>query len=111
MPLPSPRDIAGVNQKLASNNARVSAALNSLPDWLDRLVAAADRHDWQEVTRQSESLAELGRSLKCDSLVAPASQLAAAAEARTSEFEIKRHLLRVIGAAGKAKQLPFLAGR
>ena len=111
MSLPSPRDIAKVNQKLASNNARVSAALGSLPAWLDRLIAAADRRDWQEVTRQSESLADLGRSLKSDALANPAHQLAAAAEARSSEVEIKRHLLRVIGAAAKAQQMPFLMGR
>lgn len=109
--LPSPRDIAGVNQKLASNNSRVLAAMNSLPGWLNELIAAADRRDWQEVTRQSELLAEMGRTLKCDTLSKPASELAAVAEARSSEHEIKKHLLRVIGAAGIARKTSFLAGR
>lgn len=109
--LPSPRDIAGVNQKLANNNARVMSAMNSLPGWLNELIAAADRRDWQEVTRQSELLADMGRALKCDTLSKPASELAAVAEARSSEHEIKRHLLRVIGAAGIARKTSFLAGR
>jgi hypothetical protein len=109
--LPSPRDIAGVNQKLANNNARVMSAMNSLPSWLNELIAAADRRDWQEVTRQSELLADMGRALKCDALSRPASELAAVAEARSSEHEIKRHLLRVIGAAGMARKTSFLAGR
>jgi hypothetical protein len=109
--LPSPRDIAGVNQKLANNNARVMSAMNSLPGWLNELIAAADRRDWQEVTRQSELLADMGRALKCDTLSQPASELADVAEARSSEQEIKRHLLRVIGAAGMARKTSFLAGR
>lgn len=110
MTLPSPRDIGQVNQRLASNNARVAAAMNALPGLLDELIAAADRRDWIEVTRQSESLADLGRKLKCETLVVPASELAAVAEARSSEFEIKRQLLRVIGATGLARKTQFLAG-
>lgn len=109
--LPSPGDIGQVNQRLASNNARVAAVMGSLPGLLNELIAAADRRDWLEVTRQSESLAELGRQLKCDALSQPASDLAATAEARSSEFEIKRQLLRVIGATGLARKTPFLAGR
>ena len=105
----SPRDLAGVNQKLASNNARVMSALNSLPGWLEPLIAAADRRDWQEVTRQSQQLADLARSLKCDALANPANELAAIAEARSNEHEIKRGLLRVIGAASQARKLAFLA--
>lgn len=107
----SPRDLAGVNQKLASNNARVQKALNSLPGLLDPLIAAADRRDWQDVTRQSEQIADLARSLKCAALAQPASELAAMAEARSSEHEIKRGLLRVIGAAGQVRKTGFLAGR
>ena len=111
MTLPTPRDLAGINQKLASNNARVAAAMNSLPGWLDQLIAAADRRDWQEVTRQSQLLAEVGRGLKFDTLSIPAQELAAVAEARSSEFEIRRSLLRVIGAAGQARKTSFLVGR
>ncbi|WP_254506508.1 hypothetical protein [Anatilimnocola floriformis] len=107
----SPRDFGNVNQKLASNNARVLNALNSLPGWLEPLVAAADRRDWQEVTRQSQQLADLARSLHCDALANPANELAAVAEARNSEHEIKRSLLRVIGAAGQARKMTFLASK
>ncbi|WP_425617551.1 hypothetical protein NA78x_001231 [Anatilimnocola sp. NA78] len=109
--LPSPADLAKSSQRLASNNARVSAVLNSLPIMLDQLIAAADRRDWHEIVRQSESLAEMGRALKCDTLAIPAGELAAVAEARSSELEIKRHLLRVIGAAGRARKTSFLAGK
>ncbi|QDU25346.1 hypothetical protein ETAA8_04120 [Anatilimnocola aggregata] len=111
MNLPSPGDLAKTNQRLASNNARVTALLNSLPLLLDHLIAAADRRDWLEVVRQSESLAEMGRAMKCDTLAIPAGELAAVTEARSSELEIKRHLLRVIGAAGRARKTSFLAGR
>ncbi len=111
MTLPSPRDFARANQRLASNNARVATVLQSLPSLLGQLIAAADRRDWSEVVRQSESLAELGRTLKCDTLALPAEELAAVAEARSGEVEIKRHLLRVIGAAGRARKTSFLAGR
>lgn len=109
MNLPSPRDIGQVNQRLASNNSRVGAAMHLLPGLLTELIAAADRRDWMEVTRQSESLAELGRQLKCDALATPASELAATAEARGSEFAIKQQLLRVIGATGQARKTSFLA--
>ena len=111
MTLPSPRDIGKTNDRLASNNARVSALLNALPGMLDQLIAAADRRDWSEVVRQSETLAEIGTSLKCETLAIPARELAAVAEARTSELEIKRRLLRVIGAAGRARKTSFLASR
>lgn len=109
MTLPTPREIAQLNQKLASNNSRVVSALNSLPGLLDHLIAAADRRDWTEVTRQSDSLAEMGRSLQCELLTIPAAELAAVAEARKSELEIKRHLIRVIGAAGRVRRSSFLA--
>lgn len=111
MSLPSPSDIAKTSQRLASNNARVAAVLNSLPGLLDQLIAAADRRDWTELVRQSDSLAELGRTLKCETLAMPAAELAAVAEARRNEHEIKRHLLRVIGAAGRARKTSFLVGR
>jgi hypothetical protein len=111
MTLPSPRDIGKTNERLASNNARVAAVLNSLPGMLDRLIAAADRRDWSEVVRQSETLAEIGQSLKCESLALPARELATVAEARSSELEIKRHMLRLIGAAGRTRKTSFLAGR
>lgn len=111
MTLPSPRDLGKASERLASNNARVAAVLNSLPGMLDQLIAAADRRDWSEVVRQSETLAEIGISLKCETLAAPARELAAVAEARTSELEIKRRLLRVIGAAGRTRKTSFLAGR
>jgi len=107
----SPRDLAGINQKLASNNARVLNALHSLPVRLEPLIAAADRRDWQEVTRQSQQLADLGRALKCDQLAISANELAAVTEARSSEHQIKRCLLRVIGAAGQARKTPFLSAR
>lgn len=109
MNLPSPRDLAQTNQRLAANNARVATVLNSLPDLLDQLIAAAVRRDWSEVTRQSDWLAALGRSLKCEALSGPAAELAAVAETRASELEIKRHLIRVIGAAGRARRASFLA--
>ena len=109
MTLPSPRDIGQVNQRLASNNSRVAAVMNSLPGLLTELIAAADRRDWIEVTRQSESLAELGRQLKCETVSQPASEFAAISEARSSEFAIKRQLLRVIGATALARKISFLA--
>jgi hypothetical protein len=111
MTLPSPRDIGKTNERLASNNSRVASVLNSLPGMLDQLIAAADRRDWSEVVRQSETLAEIGNSLKYETLAVPSRELAAAAEARTSELEIKRHLLRVIGAAGRTRRTSFLAAR
>lgn len=83
--------------------------MNLLPGLIAELIAAADRRDWQEVTRQCESLADFGRELKYDALVAPARELAAVAEARSNEFEIKRQLLRVIGEAGQAPKRSFLA--
>jgi hypothetical protein len=110
MNLPSPGDLAKSNDRLARNNRRVANVLNSLPGLLDELIAAADRRDWIEVVRQSDSLAELGRTLKCETLAMPAAELAAVAEARSGEFEIKRHLLRVIGAAGRARKSSFLVG-
>lgn len=100
-------DLAGLNSQLAANTARVSQYVETLSTRVDRLVDATMAEDWQEVRRLSDHLARnsnnygyeaIGERARrvCDEMDNPG-------DAEANVLEIKRSVLRLIGACGRAK--------
>ncbi len=98
-PLPS---LSSLSRKLADANLRIDRVIENLPGALDHLIQAADRKQWNEVSRLSQVLAK-----SCQEQGVPLDGLAqevAGAAAEQSEPQIKRSLLRLIGASGRLRR-------
>jgi hypothetical protein len=95
-PLPNLRSLS---RKLADANLRIDRVIENLPGALDHLIQAADRKQWQEVSRLGQVLAKSCQEQGVP-LDAPAQEVACSA-AEQSETQIKRSLLRLIGASGR----------
>ncbi|MGI8979033.1 MAG: hypothetical protein ACR2FY_07390 [Pirellulaceae bacterium] len=98
-PLPN---LSSLSRKLADANLRIDRVLENLPGALDHLIQAADRKQWNEVSRLSQVLA-----MSCQEqgvpLDASAKEVAGSA-AEQDEPQIKRSLLRLIGASGRLRR-------
>lgn len=80
--------------------------LSLLGGYIDQMVSAADRRDWVTVGRLSRSLAEGGSEAGAFELSGAAQQVASAARSGASPANIRRALLRLIGAYGRARRAP-----
>ncbi len=96
-------DLAKLSARLAANNARVDAFLNSLPSRIDRLVEAALDGDWDSVRRMSEYLAMSGEACDCPELAARAMAVASDAKTAADSTSLRRGVLRLICECGKAR--------
>ena len=98
-PLPNLRSLS---RKLADANLRIDRVVDNLPGAIDHLIQAADRKEWSEVSRLSQLLA---RSCKDQGvpLDIPAQEVVDSAQDQ-SESQIKRSLLRLIGASGRLRR-------
>ena len=98
-PLPN---VSSLSKKLAEANLRIDRVIESLPGVVDHLIQAADRKEWREVSRLSQLL-----SRSCQEqgvpLDAPAEELSTTAQ-NQGEPQIKRSLLRLIGASGRLRR-------
>ena len=98
-PLPN---LSSLSRKLADANLRIDRVLENLPGALDHLIQAADRKQWSEVTRISQVLAS-----SCQEQGVPldaSAQDVANSAAEQNEPQIKRSLLRLIGASGRLRR-------
>ncbi|MBC7854048.1 MAG: hypothetical protein IAF94_11470 [Pirellulaceae bacterium] len=98
-PLPN---LSSLSRKLADANLRIDRVIENLPGALDHLIQAADRKQWNEVSRLSQMLAKSCQEQGVP-LDAPAKEVAGSA-AEQSEPQIKRALLRLIGASGRLRR-------
>ena len=80
--------------------------LSLLGGYIDQLVRAADRRDWVTVGRLGEALAEGSGEAGVFELSGAAQQVATAARSGTNSANIRRALLRLIGAYGRARRAP-----
>lgn len=96
-------DLAKLSARLAANNARVDAFLNSLPSRIDRLVEAALDGDWQKVQQMSEFIAMSGQSCNCTDLAKTAENVAEQAKSASDSTTLRRSVLRLICECGKAR--------
>ena len=95
-------NLKSLSRKLADANLRIDRVLENLPGALDHLIQAADRKEWTEVSRLSEILARSCQEQGVP-LDANAQELASSAHEQ-SEPQIKRSLLRLIGAGGRIRR-------
>lgn len=98
-PLPN---LSSPSRKLADANLRIDRVLENLPGALDHLIQAADRKQWSEVARLSKLLAQSCQEQGVP-LDAPAQEVAGSA-AEQSEPQMKRSLLRLIGASSRLRR-------
>ena len=98
-PLPN---LSSLSRKLADANLRIDRVLENLPGALDHLIQAADRREWSEVSLLSQVLAKSCQEQGVP-LDATAQEVASAAQEQ-SEPQIKRSLLRLIGASGRLRR-------
>jgi len=95
-------DLAKLSGQLTKNNARVGAFVKSLPGWVDRMVDMAAQQDWRDVRQLSEYLALSSESCGCSNLHERACQLADECRKPDNELGIRRSVVRLIGACGRA---------
>jgi tRNA A58 N-methylase Trm61 len=101
-------DLARLNLQLAANAARVSQYVETLTSRVDRLVEATMTEDWQEVRRLSDHLSQSSNSYGYEAIGERARRVCDAmdqpGDAEANVLEIKRSVLRLIGACGRARQ-------
>jgi hypothetical protein len=96
-----PTDIAALNARLARQNRRVQSQLDEFIGRLDRLIDAAMAGDWEGVRRWSVEAAHGGAGE--GEIIESAQLLLEAADRADSEAELKRRVMRLIAACGKAQ--------
>lgn len=99
-PLPN---IAQLNAKLAADNQRVNQWVDGLVERIDKLVDATMRSDWMEVKRLSMFIARSSAIYGYPLLAENAERVAEAANEQ-DETEIKRGVIKLVGAAGRARK-------
>ena len=80
--------------------------LSLLGGYIDQLIQAADRRDWVTVGRLSAALAEGSGEAGVFELSGAANQVASASRSGTNSANIRRALLRLIGAYGRVRRSP-----
>ena len=80
--------------------------LSLLGGYVDQLICAADRRDWTTVGRLGVALAEGSNEAGAFEVSGAAQQVAAASRSANNPANIRRALLRLIGACGRARRAP-----
>src|SRR5690606_34429013 len=93
-------NLAQLNAKLAADNHRVNQWIDGLVERIDKLVDATMRSDWMEVKRLSQFIARSSALYGLPLLAENAERVSLASEAG-SEVDIKRGVIKLIGAAGR----------
>jgi hypothetical protein len=96
-------NIAHLNAKLAADNQRVNQWVDGLVERIDKIVDATMRSDWMEVKRLSQFIARSSAIYGYPLLAENADRLAGASEAQ-DDTEIKRGVIKLIGAASRARK-------
>jgi hypothetical protein len=98
-----PPDIAALNSRLASQNQRVRHYLEGVIGRLDRLIDAALANDWESVRRWSLEISQCGEAREEADIVRSAESVLEAASRAENETELKRRVMKLIAACGKAQ--------
>ena len=105
---PSTPHLAELNAQLAANAARVSQYVETLTARVDRLVEATMTEDWREVRRLSDHLAQSSNNYGYEAISERArrvcDEMDKPGDPEANVQEIKRSVLRLIGACGRAKR-------
>lgn len=96
-------NLAQLNARLAADNQRVNMWVDGLVERIDKVVDATLRSDWMEVQRLSLFIAR-SSALYGYPLLAENAQRLASASDQQDEIEIKRGVIKLIGAAGRARK-------
>lgn len=96
-------NIAHLNAKLAADNHRVNQWVDGLVERIDKIVDATMRSDWMEVKRLSDFIARSSAIYGFPLLAENAERVAAASE-KEDETDIKRGVIKLIGAAGRTRR-------
>ncbi len=96
-------DLGKLSARLAANNFRVDAFLNSLPSRIDRLVEAALSGDWDQVRQVSEFIAMSGAACDCPELAAKAQEVVKEAQHAVDSTALRRGVLRLICECGRVR--------
>jgi enolase len=96
-------NIAHLNTKLAVDNQRVNQWVDGLVERMDKIVDATTRSDWMEVKRLSLFIARSSAIYGFPLLAENAERLANASDNQDAT-EIKRGVIKLIGAAGRARK-------
>lgn len=91
-----------LNAQIAASNRRVSDFLDSLIWDVDAVTHAATHGNWRQVAAQCQELAARNDDPETRELRSAARELAAAAsEPTTDATELKRRVMKLIGASGR----------
>ena len=96
-------DLSLLSARLAQNTARINRVLDALSVRIDEMVAHADRSDWQQVRELSETVAGVSEAHGMHTLGERARQVGKAATRTDDVCDVKRSLIRLIGAYGRAR--------
>lgn len=96
-------DISQLNARLAADNHRVNQWVDGLVERIDKIVDATMRSDWMEVKRLSDFIARSSATYGFPLLAENAERLSAASE-QQDETDIKRGVIKLIGAAGRTRR-------
>ena len=100
-------NLARISNRLAANNSRVSEFIEGLALRVDKIVAAAQDENWQEVRRVSGNVAEGGSAMGLTDLAAAARQVCEDLDGdngdMNKDIQVKRGIVKLIGQCGKAR--------
>lgn len=99
-------NIKQLNASLAQDNARVDKFIDGLLGQVDALLGAASTKNWKELGRMSDYLALGGKAYGFPAIAENAQRVASAVRHPENELEIKRGLIKLIGACGRSKKKP-----
>jgi CRP-like cAMP-binding protein len=96
-------DLAQLTARLAADNARVARYIERLPEQIDKLVAAVDKAEWDEVQRICDYLARTSQTYGCEALYEQARRVSMALQRRDDELAVKRSVIHLLGAYGRLR--------
>jgi hypothetical protein len=96
-------DLSGYSRELATNNARVTEFVDSLASFVDDVIDAVTARNWQELERLCNYIGRGGEIIGHPHLSERARQLAGIAK-QGDEAEIRRGVVRLIGATGRGRE-------
>ncbi len=99
-----PPNISGLSDRLASQNRRVEGYLEGVLGRLDRLIDAALARDWEGVRHWSLEITRSSEVREEDDVRLSADRVLEAAHQATDDVELKRRVMTLIAACGKARR-------
>jgi hypothetical protein len=96
-------NLARLNAQMASQNRRVNDYLDGVLGRLDRLIDAALAHDWEGVRRWSREISECGQAHHENDILQSAQSVLEVIDGPEDESELKRRVMRLIAACGRAQ--------